>query len=138
MVRKNRGVVFCHMGVLVVMVFGAALLFLSGCKKGQGREASSPPTVEVVEVIKKDVPVYSEWIASTDGFVNATIRAQIQGYLLKQDYKSKRDRPSSRSTRDPSKQYWSRPKGNSHKSKQGGKPPRLTWSESSLWQSRRP
>jgi membrane fusion protein (multidrug efflux system) len=87
MVWKNRGVSFCHVSVLIVMVFGATLLLLPGCKKGQGREASPPPTVEVVDVIKKDVPVYSEWIASTDGFVNATIRAQIQGYLIKQNYK---------------------------------------------------
>jgi membrane fusion protein (multidrug efflux system) len=87
MVWKNRGVSFCHVSVLIVMVFGATLLLLPGCKKGQGREASPPPTVEVVDVIKKDVPVYSEWTASTDGFVNATIRAQIQGYLIKQSYK---------------------------------------------------
>ncbi|MGZ3612646.1 MAG: efflux RND transporter periplasmic adaptor subunit [Thermodesulfobacteriota bacterium] len=87
MVWKNRGVAFCHASVLMVVGFGTVLLLLSGCKNGQGREASSPPTVEVVEVITKDVPVYSEWIASTDGFVNATIRAQIQGYLTKQDYK---------------------------------------------------
>jgi membrane fusion protein (multidrug efflux system) len=87
MVWKNRGVGFCHASVLMVMLFGAALLLLFGCKKGQGRETSSPLTVEVVDVIKKDVPVYSEWIASTDGSVNATIRAQIQGYLTKQNYK---------------------------------------------------
>ena len=87
MVRKNRAIVCCHTSVLIVIVVGAMLLLPSGCKKGQGRETPSPPTVEVVEVIKKDVPVYSEWIASTDGFVNATIRAQIQGYLTKQNYK---------------------------------------------------
>jgi membrane fusion protein (multidrug efflux system) len=88
MVWKKRKVSFRHVSVLMVIVVGAMLLLLSGCKKGQGRETPpSPPTVEVVEVIKKDVPVYSEWIASTDGFVNATIRAQIQGYLIKQNYK---------------------------------------------------
>jgi membrane fusion protein (multidrug efflux system) len=43
--------------------------------------------VEVVEVIQKDVPVHVEWIASTDGMVNATIRAQVQGYLIRQNYK---------------------------------------------------
>ena len=51
MVRKNRGVGFWHASVLMVVVFGAALLLLSGCKKGQGRETSSPRTVEVVEAI---------------------------------------------------------------------------------------
>ncbi len=87
MTWEKRKVGFRRMSVLMVLVFGTTLLLLSGCKKGQGRETSSPPTVEVMEVIQKDVPVYSEWIASTDGFVNATIRAQIQGYLTKQDYK---------------------------------------------------
>ncbi len=84
MVWKDRGVIFCH---VCLLIFFGAMLLLAGCKKGQGRETPSLPTVEVVDVIKKDVPIYSEWIASTDGFVNATIRAQIQGYLIKQDYK---------------------------------------------------
>ncbi len=84
MVWKSRVTRFCYVSVL--MIFGATLL-LSGCKKGQGREPELLPTVEVADVIEKDVPVYSEWIASTDGLVNATIRAQVQGYLIKQNYK---------------------------------------------------
>jgi membrane fusion protein (multidrug efflux system) len=43
--------------------------------------------VEVVDVIQKDVPVYSEWVGTLDGLVNATIRAQVTGYLIKQNYK---------------------------------------------------
>jgi membrane fusion protein (multidrug efflux system) len=46
-----------------------------------------PPTVEVLQVIQKDIPIYSEWIGITDGIVNATIRSQIQGYLIKRNYK---------------------------------------------------
>jgi membrane fusion protein (multidrug efflux system) len=30
--------------------------------------------------------MYSEWIGTTDGMVNAVIRAQVQGYLIKQNY----------------------------------------------------
>jgi membrane fusion protein (multidrug efflux system) len=85
MVWKNRKINFCHLSFL--MVLGATLLLLPGCKKGQGREGSPPPDVEVLSVIQKDVPMYSEWTASTDGYVNATIRAQVQGYLIKQNYK---------------------------------------------------
>ena len=44
------------------------------------------PHVEVVEIIQKDVPIYSEWVGTTDGLVNAHIRAQVSGYLLKQLY----------------------------------------------------
>ncbi len=34
-----------------------------------------------------DVPIYHEWIGTLDGLVNATIRAQVTGYLLSQDYR---------------------------------------------------
>src|ERR1700752_5149837 len=43
--------------------------------------------VQVVNVVQQDVPVYSEWIGTTDGMVNAEIKAQVTGYLLRQDYK---------------------------------------------------
>lgn len=69
---------------------GLAMLILltglSGCSKAP-QEAPPPPVVEVVSVIQKDVPIYYEWIGSTDGYVNATIRAQVQGYLISQNYK---------------------------------------------------
>jgi membrane fusion protein (multidrug efflux system) len=38
-------------------------------------------------VVQKDVPIFQEWIGSLDGFVNAEIRPQIEGYVLKQEYK---------------------------------------------------
>jgi multidrug efflux pump subunit AcrA (membrane-fusion protein) len=60
---------------------------LAGCKKAQTVEAPGAPVVEVAEVIEQDVPVFSEWTASTDGYVNAAIRAQVQGYLVERDYK---------------------------------------------------
>ncbi len=41
----------------------------------------------MAEVIQKDVPIYQEWVATMDGLVNATILAQVQGYLIKQNYK---------------------------------------------------
>jgi RND family efflux transporter MFP subunit len=44
------------------------------------------PTVEVVQVEQKDVPVYHEWIGTLDGFSNADVRAQVTGYLLRQGY----------------------------------------------------
>jgi len=39
-----------------------------------------------VQVEQKDVPIYGEWIGTLDGMVNADIKAQVSGYLLKQDY----------------------------------------------------
>ena len=66
-------------------VFLAGLL-LFGCGKEE-KVQPQPPIVEVVEVTQKDVPVFSEWVGTLDGTVNATIRAQVQGYLIKQNYK---------------------------------------------------
>src|SRR5438445_5851166 len=49
--------------------------------------APRPLDVEVIRVEQKDVHVYSEWIGTTEGIVNADIKAEVTGYLLKQDYK---------------------------------------------------
>ena len=46
----------------------------------------TPPDVEVATVEQRDVPIYREWIGTLDGLVNADIKAQVSGYLLRQDY----------------------------------------------------
>jgi len=46
----------------------------------------APAEVEVVQVEQKDVPIYGEWIGTLDGLVNADVRAQVTGYLMKQAY----------------------------------------------------
>ena len=48
--------------------------------------AGSGPQVQVARVVQKDVSVYSEWVATLDGYVNAQIQPQVSGYLIKQDY----------------------------------------------------
>ena len=34
----------------------------------------------------RDVPMYGEWVATLDGYVNAEIRPQVAGYIIKQNY----------------------------------------------------
>jgi membrane fusion protein (multidrug efflux system) len=59
---------------------------VAGC--GEKKTAApTAPEVEVVNVVVKDVPIVREWVGATDGLVNAKINAQIQGYLIKQNYK---------------------------------------------------
>ncbi|MGA3173508.1 MAG: efflux RND transporter periplasmic adaptor subunit [Syntrophorhabdales bacterium] len=69
-----------------IAALAAVALFCGGCQKAQTGDGPSAPVVEVATVIQRDVPIYSEWTASVDGFVNATIRAQVQGYLISRDY----------------------------------------------------
>ena len=73
-----------HMGVIVCAILLIALT--TGCSQGTSTANPAPPGVEVVEVQQKDVPIYGEWIGTLDGLVNADIKAQVSGYLLKQDY----------------------------------------------------
>lgn len=75
--------------VLCVLGFIAALFLASaGCSsKGVSASASAaPPNVQVTQVIQKDVPVYHEWVATLDGFVNAQIQPQVSGYVIEQRY----------------------------------------------------
>ncbi len=71
--------------VLALMLLALAVSITAGCKKVAKVEAR-PPDVEVAEVTQRDVQVQKEWVGSTDGSVNAVIRAQVQGYLIKQNY----------------------------------------------------
>ncbi len=49
--------------------------------------AAPVPEVVVTEVVQRNVPVYSDWVGTTEGFVNADIYPKISGYLLKQNYR---------------------------------------------------
>lgn len=64
-----------------------ALAGCSGKSQTSQSQAPPPPTVGVVAVLQRDMPVYGDWVASLDGFVNANIQPQVSGYLLRQDYR---------------------------------------------------
>ena len=75
-------------GSSVAAIFALAVsLAASGCNKAAAPVAAPVPEVEVTDVVQRDVPVYSDWVGTTEGFVNADIYPKISGYLLKQNYK---------------------------------------------------
>src|SRR5262249_30722483 len=90
--EMNMKVMIRHRLVISMtsVVFVIVLLVVIGSTKGKsGKQtppAARPPEVEVVQVEQRDVPIYSEWIGTLDGMVNAEIRAQVAGYLLRQHY----------------------------------------------------
>jgi len=75
--------------ILATVVVGliAIALFAAARSNKPAQAATRPLDVEVEQVRQEDVPVYSEWIGTTEGLVNADIKAQVTGYLLRQDYK---------------------------------------------------
>jgi len=73
--------------VVSVIFLSVVVIFGYGRSKKPVQAGAPPPSaVEVIQVEQRDVPIYSEWIGTTDGMVNAEIRAQVSGYLLKKDY----------------------------------------------------
>lgn len=72
----------------ILAVAGILLFAAGGCdREVKGAAPPGPPEVDVAGVVQKDVPIYSEWVGTIDGMDNATIRAQVSGYLLKQVYR---------------------------------------------------
>jgi len=73
----------CGRGLILIVLVTSVFI---GCAK---KEASKPlaPEVEVTPVTQQDVPLYTECIASLDGYVNAQIQPQVSGYLMKQNYR---------------------------------------------------
>ena len=76
---------FWMAGALALVIIG--LIIGAIRPKGvSGAPPSTPPIVEVVQVEQKNIPIYGEWIGTLDGLVNADVRAQVTGYLLRQGY----------------------------------------------------
>jgi membrane fusion protein (multidrug efflux system) len=77
-----------NVGAICILAGIASLLLSSiGCSTKTASAAAAAPSVQVAPVIQKDIPIYHEWIATLDGYVNAVIQPQVSGYLIKQNYR---------------------------------------------------
>lgn len=87
----------CQSGMYVIPSKAAARIalflvpvtayLLDGCGSPQAALPVPSSEVEVASVIQRDVPIYSEWVATLDGYVNAQIQPQVTGYIIRQSYK---------------------------------------------------
>ena len=70
------------------MLAAAISVCLTSCRQPETTRATAPPPeVDVAVVTQCDVPIVKEWIGTLDGRVNAEIRGQVTGYLLRQAYR---------------------------------------------------
>jgi membrane fusion protein (multidrug efflux system) len=67
----------------VALIFG---LLVSSCSRKAPQAAAAAPEVLVTTVEPQDVPRVLERVATLDGFINANINAQVQGYIISRDY----------------------------------------------------
>ena len=76
--------IICRLTLIIFVL--PMLVSFSGCKEKQEARPALPPEVEVVAVEQRDVPIYREWVGTLEGEVNATISAQVSGYLMSRNY----------------------------------------------------
>ena len=84
-ISVNAAVTITSLGILLI---GAGLL--AGCDKGASAASTGAPPAMKVAVAKAqrtDVPVTGEWVGTLDGYVNAQIQPQANGYLIRQNYR---------------------------------------------------
>jgi RND family efflux transporter MFP subunit len=70
--------------LLALLLVGA--LLAAACSRKPEQAAPPPPEVLVTTVQPQDVPRVLERVATLDGFINANINAQVQGYIVSRDY----------------------------------------------------
>jgi len=71
-------------------LLAVASAFVAGCDSQKVSAKSAPHSampVSVVKAARTDVPVTGEWVGTLDGYVNAQIQPQANGYLIRQDYR---------------------------------------------------
>ena len=63
-------------------------LLSQACSSGTSAAPAAPPptSVSVVDVQPERVTLSEEWVATLDGNVNAQIRPQVSGYLIRRNY----------------------------------------------------
>ncbi len=73
--------------VVLPALLSGCILILSSCGGAAAPPAAPPPAVEVATVTARDTPIYTEWVATLDGYVNAEIQPRVPGYIIKQNYR---------------------------------------------------
>ncbi|HUA20822.1 MAG TPA: efflux RND transporter periplasmic adaptor subunit [Bryobacteraceae bacterium] len=73
--------------VVALLIVIGAVIGVSRSRDVAAAVAKAPPIALVASVEQRDVPVQREWVGTLDGLVNASIKAEVTGYLLRQDYR---------------------------------------------------
>jgi RND family efflux transporter MFP subunit len=77
-----------HERLFRIAAYGALpmLVLFTGCSRKAPPAGPATPEVLVTTVTPRDVPRVLERVATLDGFINANINAQVQGYIVSRDY----------------------------------------------------
>jgi RND family efflux transporter MFP subunit len=81
--KSNRRIAWI---AAIVLIAVGAFIGVRNSKSAAAETPPPPPDVIVAPVVERDVPIEREWVGTLDGLVNASIKAQVTGYLLRQAY----------------------------------------------------
>jgi RND family efflux transporter MFP subunit len=85
---NNENEFMIHRRLFTIAASGAVLVLIltAGCSRKAAPPGPAAPEVLVTTVTPQDVPRVLERVATLDGFINANINAQVQGYIISRDY----------------------------------------------------
>lgn len=64
------------------LLLGLLFIFvLISCNKDKEAKKAAPPSIQVVEVIQKDVPIYKDFVGQIFGQEDVSINARVEGFL---------------------------------------------------------
>src|SRR5260221_289418 len=84
--KMKKGRIAWIAAITAVLLAAAGYLTITTRAKTDAAVAPPPAQVEVATVQQQDLPIEREWVGTLDGMVNAAIKAQVSGYLLRQNY----------------------------------------------------
>lgn len=58
-----------------------AIVLLGSCNNKSDPKAISPSELPVIEIVKQDIPIYSEYVAQVYGAKDIAVRARVEGFL---------------------------------------------------------
>jgi membrane fusion protein (multidrug efflux system) len=73
-------------GAALLLIVVGAVIGVNHFNTTAAVMAPPPPDVIVAAVEQRDLPIEREWVGTLDGMVNAAIKAEVTGYLLRQEY----------------------------------------------------
>lgn len=73
-------------GAAIALIGFGAVIGVNHSKSNAAEKTPPPPDVIVATVEQRDLPIEREWVGTLDGMVNASIKAEVSGYLSRQDY----------------------------------------------------
>ena len=85
--RNEKSLSLTAVTLPTLTLLAMASCILMGCQSQNAASPLPPAEVEVATVLQRDVPIYGEWVATLDGYVNAQIQPQVSGYIIQQSYK---------------------------------------------------